>query len=100
MVMRPRDRAGGGPMQSQPRLGTERPHRRRCDPVSGVRLDLVRWPGATARLSVGDPEGNSRTLLNVATAWPGQFPHVGATVAALVQAGADVDARFRGLPAW
>jgi hypothetical protein len=82
-------------MQSQPRLGTERPHRRRCDAVSGVR-----GPGATARLSVGDPEGNSRTLLHVATAWPGQFPHVGATVAALVQAGADVDARFRGRPAW
>jgi hypothetical protein len=78
-------------MQSQPGSGTERPHRRRCDAVSGVR-----GPGATARLSVGDPEGNSRTLLHVATDWLGHFLHVGASVEALVQAGADVDARFRG----
>ncbi|MDT7605520.1 MAG: hypothetical protein QOG96_23 [Pseudonocardiales bacterium] len=56
-------------MQSQPRLGTERPHRRRCDAVSGVR-----GPGGIARLSVGDPEGISRALLHVATDLPGHFP--------------------------
>jgi ankyrin repeat protein len=35
-------------------------------------------------------------LLHVATDWPGHFPNGTETVAALVQAGADVNARFRG----
>jgi uncharacterized protein len=38
----------------------------------------------------------SRTLLHAATDWPGHFPNVGAVIAALVAAGADVDARFAG----
>lgn len=55
---------------------------------------------ATAALG-GDAEGcgdggMARTLLHVATDWPGHFPGVGATIAALVAAGADVDARFIG----
>jgi uncharacterized protein len=54
-------------------------------------------PGlATARLGDDDPEGMSRTLLHVATEWPGHFPNGAAAVAALVEAGADVNARFRG----
>jgi ankyrin repeat protein len=48
---------------------------------------------ATAR--IGDA-AMSRTLLHVATDWPGHFPRVAATIAALVEHGADVDARFRG----
>ncbi len=51
---------------------------------------------ATARLGDDDPDGMSRTLLHVVTDWPGHFPHGAASVAALVQAGADVNARFRG----
>lgn len=55
-------------------------------------------PGlATAR--IGDPkkcDGMSRTLLHVATDWPGNFPNGMATIAALVEAGADVNARFTG----
>src|SRR5437867_5368301 len=48
-------------------------------------------PGlATARI------GMSRTLLHVATDWPGHFPNGAATVAALIEAGADVNARFVG----
>ena len=38
----------------------------------------------------------SRTLLHVATDWPGHFPNGPATVFALIEAGADVNARFSG----
>ena len=38
----------------------------------------------------------SRTLLHAATDWPGHFPNNAATVALLVEAGAEVDARFAG----
>lgn len=48
---------------------------------------------ATARL--GD-EGCSRTLLHVATDWPGHFPNGPAVVTRLVRASAEVDARFVG----
>jgi ankyrin repeat protein len=37
-----------------------------------------------------------RTLLHVATDWPGHFPNVRDTVAALVAHGADVNAAFQG----
>jgi hypothetical protein len=58
---------------------------------------LDEHPGlAAARLGDDDPEGMSRTLLHVATDWPGHFPNGAATVAVLVAAGADVNARFRG----
>jgi hypothetical protein len=55
---------------------------------------------ATAEL--GDPVkgicagGMSRSLLHVATDWPGHFPGGAATIRALVAAGADVNARFAG----
>jgi uncharacterized protein len=48
---------------------------------------------AAARL--GD-EREARTLLHVATDWPGHFPNGPAMVAALVEAGAEVDAPFVG----
>jgi uncharacterized protein len=38
----------------------------------------------------------SRTLLHVVTDWPGHFPNGVETVRALIEAGADVDARFSG----
>src|SRR5262249_29094049 len=57
---------------------------------------LGEHPGlATARL--GNPDrGMSRTLLHVVTDWPGHYPNGPAIVAALVAAGADVNARFTG----
>ncbi|MFL6166537.1 MAG: ankyrin repeat domain-containing protein [Ornithinibacter sp.] len=42
------------------------------------------------------PGHGGRSLLHVATDWPGHLPHIGATIAALVAAGADVGARFVG----
>ncbi len=58
---------------------------------------MAEHPGlAAVRLGDDDPDGMSRTLLHVVTDWPGHFPHGAATVAALVEAGADVNARFRG----
>jgi len=43
-----------------------------------------------------DECGHERTLLHVATDWPGHFPNGAAIVAALAAAGADVDAAFGG----
>ena len=66
--------------------------------VASLKRVLEANPGlATARIS--DPkscDGMSRTLLHVATDWPGHFPNGAATIAALVEAGADVNARFTG----
>ncbi|NNE09513.1 MAG: ankyrin repeat domain-containing protein [Gemmatimonadetes bacterium] len=45
---------------------------------------------ATARIV--DERDVQRTLLHVATDWPGRFPSVAKTIALLVKAGADVDA--------
>ena len=54
---------------------------------------------ATARLIRRNSRSGddvSHTLLHVATDWPGHFPNGTRTVAALVQAGADVNARSTG----
>jgi len=51
---------------------------------------------ATARFGDDAPDGMSRSLLHVATDWPGHFPNVGRTIATLMAAGANVDARFCG----
>ena len=46
---------------------------------------------------IGDhPDGMSRTLLHAATDWPGHYPNNAASVVALIDAGADVNARFTG----
>ena len=65
--------------------------------LAALRRLLAEIPGSRRR-GLGDdgPEGMSRTLLHVVTDWPGHFPYGAATVAALVEAGADVNARFRG----
>ena len=49
---------------------------------------------ATARFGRGEPK--SRTLLHIATDWPGNFPNGAQSVAILVEHGAEVDARSIG----
>ncbi|WP_394824960.1 ankyrin repeat domain-containing protein [Pendulispora albinea] len=52
---------------------------------------------ATARVgTVGGSCTAARSLLHIATDWPGHLPNGAATVRALVEAGADVNARFVG----
>jgi len=46
------------------------------------------------RTSIVNDRGVARSLLHVATDWPGHFPRVSATIRALVAAGADVNARM------
>ena len=43
-----------------------------------------------------DERGTKRSLLHIATDWPGHFPNVKAVIAVLVAAGADVNACFVG----
>ena len=58
---------------------------------------LSKNPGlVNVRLGNDEPEGMSRTLLHIATDWPGHFPNVAATVTVLIDAGADVNAPFIG----
>lgn len=65
--------------------------------VDELRRLLAEHPElASARLGDDDPDGMSRSLLHVATDWPGHFPQVATTISVLVAAGADVNARFRG----
>jgi uncharacterized protein len=51
---------------------------------------LLRDHPDLAAARVGD-EAEARTLLHVATDWPGHFPNGPAVVAALVEAGADLN---------
>ena len=63
--------------------------------LPALRRLLAEHPGlVTGRII--DPKGAGRTLLHIVTDWPGHFPNGAATVATLVEAGADVHARFHG----
>ena len=66
----------------------------RAGDIEGLKR-LVRDNQGLAAASIRDENGDgvSRTLLHLATDWPGHFPNVTATIHALVAAGADVDAR-------
>jgi uncharacterized protein len=63
--------------------------------VEELRRLLGEHPGlATARIE--GARGGSRTPLHIATDWPGYFPNGPQVVVALVEAGAEVDARGEG----
>ena len=66
----------------------------RAGDIEGLKRLLQDNEGLGAA-SIRDENGDgvSRTLLHVATDWPGHFPNVAVTIRALVAAGADVDAR-------
>ena len=61
----------------------------------GAVIDLVEEHPELATERHGDSE-QSRTALHIATDWPGSFPRVAESIAALVAAGAPVDGRFDG----
>ncbi|KHL97542.1 ankyrin [Paenibacillus sp. IHB B 3415] len=69
--------------------------------VPSLKQLLAENPGlATSRITGIDHSSNStgesRSILHVATDWPGHFPNNTATIAALIEAGADVNSRFSG----
>ena len=68
--------------------------------IEAVRRLLHEHP-ALADARLGNPpdcsdSGMTRSLLHVVTDWPGHYPNGAAMVALLVEAGADVNARFAG----
>lgn len=67
--------------------------------ISGLQKLLADHPELAAARLVGDDGRNgkvSRTLLHVATDWPGHFPNGVDSVAVLIKAGAAVNARIVG----
>jgi ankyrin repeat protein len=63
----------------------------RTGDVGGLERLLNQNPGlATARIF--DAKGGSRTLVHIVADWPGHFPNGALTVAALLAAGAEVNA--------
>jgi uncharacterized protein len=58
---------------------------------------LLRDHPSLATTRIGSwPDGMSRTLLHAATDWPGHYPNNAQVVQLLIDAGADVNARFSG----
>ena len=60
--------------------------------------DILNGHPGLAEAHIGDASlgGVTRSLLHVATDWPGHFPECGAAIRLLVAAGADVNARCAG----
>ncbi|ANZ35628.1 hypothetical protein BBK82_05580 [Lentzea guizhouensis] len=64
--------------------------------LAGLRR-LLAGDAELARARIVDDSGGSRTLMHVLTDWPAKCPNGAQTVAVLVAAGADVNARFEGM---
>jgi ankyrin repeat protein len=62
--------------------------------VDGLATLLAQHP-SLARDRIGDA-AESRTVLHLATDWPGHLPRIGETINLLAAAGAPVDGRFAG----
>ena len=95
-----RDRAASSIAKDDP-LGRATVEAIQCGDLGTLKRLLDNHPGlATTRIGGGSsacqPATSTRTLLHIATDWPGHFPNAAATVAMLVDAGADVNARFHG----
>ncbi len=63
--------------------------------VQSLKGLLETKPGL-AKAKILNERGGSRTPLHIATDWPGHFPNCAATITALVEAGADPNARKTG----
>ena len=59
---------------------------------------LLEQDADLATAIITDEKGAGRTLLHIATDWPGHFPNVGATITVLAQAGADPNAGLYDSP--
>jgi ankyrin repeat protein len=70
--------------------------------IRGGEIDLLerllRENPALATARIVDAQNGARTLLHVAADWPGHFPGVAKTVAVLIAAGADPNARMSPHP--
>ena len=71
--------------------------------VQSLKRQLAENPGLVTRRIIGRDNddkcnslGMSRTLLHIVTDWPGHFPNGAMTVKLLVDAGAELNARFSG----
>lgn len=64
--------------------------------VERLREMLAAVASGAADIGISGPGGEVRTLLHIATDWPGHFPSVAETIGVLAAAGADVDAPFVG----
>jgi ankyrin repeat protein len=58
--------------------------------------DLLEATPGLAHWRVVDQKGAGRTLLHIATDWPGHFPGVAATIKLLIECGADPSAAMSG----
>jgi ankyrin repeat protein len=67
----------------------------RSGDLTELRALLADNPGLAGAWVRGS-DGAERSLLHLLTDWPGHFPNAAAVVSILAQAGADVNARFRG----
>jgi uncharacterized protein len=82
-------------LSSDDPVAVEVVHAIRTGELTLLRRLLAEHPGL-ATSPIVDRSGSGRTLLHVVADWPGHFPDGASTVAVLVEAGADVHARFRG----